>query len=390
MPFMAPFSAPLASVAHVGTFPPTQCGLATFGAALVDALTLNSPGLAAGIVDVTEREQPLQPGVQAQWRHGDRASLQAAVDFVDCHDAVIVEHEFGIYGGRDGDEVLSLVEAVCPPVLTVLHTVLASPTPHQRSIIEMLAYASEAVVVMTCSARDRLVSTHAIDPRDVYVIPHGAHPNLDGREPARGGRATILTWGLLGPGKGIEAGIDAMRRLSRLIPAPRYVVAGTTRPKVLARSGEEYRRQLVTRADGNGVGHLVHFDDNYRDVESLKRLIRSADVVLLPYETRDQVTSGVLMEAVASGRPVVATDFPHARELLSGGAGIVIPHDDVDALADAVETILAHPRLADQMHREAVRLGAPMLWPTVGRRYLDVLQSITDLRPPWRSPVQVA
>lgn len=380
----------LGSVAHVGTFPPTQCGLATFGAALVDSLVASDPGLAIGVVEVTDEERRPSRGVDVQWRRRDTASLRTAIQFIDAHDAVVIQHEFGIYGGEDGCEVLDLARSLRRPVVTVLHTVLDAPSPHQRSIVEMLALASDAIVVMTRSAHGRLLSRHAIDPRSVHVIPHGAHPNMGGSDSVLKDRPTILTWGLLGPGKGIEAGIDAMRRLDGLIPAPRYVVAGQTHPKVRARSGELYRRELMSRAAANGVQQLVDFDDSYRDVESLKRLIRSADVVLVPYESREQVTSGVLIEAVASGKPVVATDFPHARELLASGAGIVVPHDDVDALAHALETVLAHPRLAEYMRQQAARLAGPMLWPAVGRRYLEMLHHVVDMRYLTHVPTSVA
>jgi glycosyltransferase involved in cell wall biosynthesis len=182
----------------------------------------------------------------------------------------------------------------------------------------------------------------------------------------------VLTWGLLGPGKGIEAAIDAMALVRDIIPLPRYLVAGETHPKVFAASGERYRDSLRHRAMLRGVDDVVEFDASYRDVESLKALVRAADLVLLPYETREQVTSGVLIEAVASERPVVATDFPHARELLTTGAGIVVPHEDPEAMARAVRAALCDQRLAAVMRATARRVAASAMWPAVGRRYLDI------------------
>lgn len=395
------------SVVHVGTFPPTQCGLATFGAALVDAMTAHAPNTTVDVLDVLDvvevldvvdvldpgsddTPRPGRHGSVLPWRQGDTSSLCAALDFVSHHDVAVVEHEFGMYGGAEGEDVLRLVERTATPVVSVLHTVLARPTPRQREIVERLARASDALVVMTRAAHDRLLSVFAVDPRIVHIIPHGAHPNTGEVDPPHAERPTILTWGLLGPGKGVEAGIDAMAHVRDLIPTPRYVVAGSTHPKVLERSGESYRRSLIERAEAAGVADLVEFDDSYRDVDSLTRLIRSADVVLLPYETTEQVTSGVLVEAVASGRPVVSTDFPHARELLVDGAGLVVPHGDPAAMASALESVLTHPRLADEMHRRALELAAPMAWTAVGERYLEVIRSVVDLRTPWRHPMRVA
>ena len=172
----------------------------------------------------------------------------------------------------------------------------------------------------------------------MLLIPHGAA--TPGAEPAGGDRRPtadphgLLTWGLLGPGKGIEWAIDALSMLSDLRPAPEYVIAGATHPKVRERHGEAYRDMLVDRAATAGVAGHVVFDDTYRDLESLTELIQSADLVVLPYDSRDQVTSGVLVDAVAAGRPVVSTAFPHAVELLASGAGIVVPQRDPEALAD--------------------------------------------------------
>lgn len=363
------------SLAHVGTFPPTQCGLATFGAALVDAMSRVSPSTRVGVVDVVERQRRGDPRVGAQLVSGRPTSLAVAADFIDDHDALVVEHEFGIYGGRDGDELLDLLDLTRRPAFTVLHTVLAEPTPHQRAIIECLGARSDALVVMSRAANDRLLRAYSIDPAVVHVVPHGAHPNPPrlGERP-HGARPTVLTWGLLGPGKGIEAGIDAMVGLRDIIPLPRYLVAGETHPKVLERSGEAYRHELMARAAAQGVADMVEFDATYRSVASLNELVRASDVVLLPYETREQVTSGVLIEAVASERPVVATDFPHARELLTPGPGIVVDHGDPGALAAALRIALCDQRLAASMRAAARRVAAEASWPAVARRYLDIVR----------------
>jgi glycosyltransferase involved in cell wall biosynthesis len=364
---------PGVSVGMVGTFPPTECGLATFAAALGDSLRAAGEGCRVGMVEVVDAPRTARDEVVYQVVRGDRHSVGAAPSWLNRFDVVVVQHEFGIFGGVDGDEVLDILDGVHRPVVTVLHTVLEQPSVHQRDIIEQLALRSAVLVVMTLAARSRLLSRFAVDPRRVVVIPHGAHENrsLPGERYATA-QPTVLTWGLLGPGKGIEMGIDAIALLRTMIPAPRYLVAGQTHPKVRAASGEAYRESLQQRAAVRGVADLVEFDDDYRNLPALQALNRAADLVLLPYESRDQVTSGVLIEAVASRKPVVATDFPHARELLSGGAGIVVPHNDAEATAQAVGRILRDHRLARQMADEAARLAAPMMWSAVARRYHDM------------------
>jgi glycosyltransferase involved in cell wall biosynthesis len=174
----------------------------------------------------------------------------------------------------------------------------------------------------------------------------------------------------LGPGKGIEWVIEAMVDLVDLLPTPRYVIAGRTHPKVLAREGERYREGLILKVDDLGLSQIVSFDNSYRDLLSLTTLIASADVVVLPYDSKDQATSGVLVDAIAAGRPVVATSFPHANELLGSGAGIIVNRKDAHAIASALREIISDPDLADRMAREARRLAEGLSWESVAKQYI--------------------
>ena len=227
----------------VSTFPPTQCGLATFTAALRDAL-LHGTADEGWVVRLVEAPAS-RPGDEAgaELVAGDAASLAAAAEQLNLCDVAIVQHEYGVYGGADGSEILHLLEQLRVPSVVVLHTVLVSPTPHQRQVLESVIAKADAVVTMTRTARDRLAAGYAVDMTKISIIAHGA-PALQTTmaEPAfRTGQFTVLTWGLLGPGKGIEWGIEAMAMLRDLQPMPRYVVAGQTHPKVLLREGEAYR-----------------------------------------------------------------------------------------------------------------------------------------------------
>jgi glycosyltransferase involved in cell wall biosynthesis len=186
----------------------------------------------------------------------------------------------------------------------------------------------------------------------------------------------LLSWGLFGPGKGIEWAIDAMAGLKDLSPRPRYVIAGRTHPKVVSSQGEAYRDMLVARSWAQGVAASVTFDSTYRDVGSLTHLIQDSTVVVLPYDSRDQVTSGVLVDALAAGRPVVATAFPHAVELLASGAGLVVPHGDADALSKALRRVLSEPGLAESMEREAARLSPTFSWSAVAAQYTQLADRI--------------
>jgi glycosyltransferase involved in cell wall biosynthesis len=208
----------------------------------------------------------------------------------------------------------------------------------------------------------------------VSIIAHGASVlETTMAEPTfRTGQFTVLTWGLLGPGKGIEWGIEAMAMLRDLAPMPRYTVAGQTHPKVLLHEGDAYRDRLHEQVRQADLGSMVTFDDYYRNTSALASLVRSADVVLLPYDSTEQVTSGVLIEAVAAGKPVVATQFPHAREMLAGGAGLLVPHCDPAAIAAALRSIMKRGDVMTKMAAAAAATAPQLLWPVVADQYREL------------------
>jgi glycosyltransferase involved in cell wall biosynthesis len=357
----------------ISTYPPTQCGLATFTASLMGALLASGvdEGRVARLLEAPQSHTG--PEYVTDVIAGDALTAARSVDRLNECDVVIMQHEFGIYGGPDGDGVLALLAGLTVPTIVVLHTVLTEPTTHQREVLEGVVAAAGAVVTMTHTARRRLLAGYQVDPDKVRVIAHGApEPTRSGSDRTatiRGARPTVLTWGLLGPGKGIEWGIDAMALLQDRRPTPRYVVAGQTHPKVVAREGETYRKALQRRVEGLSLTGSVRLDGRYLDDSSLAALVAAADVVLLPYDSTEQVTSGVLIEAVAAGKPVVATRFPHAIELLSDGAGIVVPHRDPVSIAEALRRVINSDDVAAAMSRSASDAAPGLRWSAVADQY---------------------
>ncbi len=365
----------------VSTYPPTLCGLATFTSALHAELAAEGGG-SGRVVRVVETPQRRgRAEVVGELVAGEPSSVRHAAHLLDASDVAIVQHEYGAYGGPDGDEILPLLAALTVPSVVVLHTVLSAPTSHQRSVLEQVVTLADAVVTMTATARDRLAAGYAVDMGKVSVIPHGAPAVRRSHTLTfRTAQPTILTWGLLGPGKGIEWGIEAMASLTDLYPAPRYVVAGQTHPKVLLHEGEAYRDRLIARVRQLGLTAAVSFDSHYRHQAALTELVDSADVVLLPYDSTDQVTSGVLIEAVAALKPVIATRFPHAVELLDDGAGLLVPHKDPVAIADALRTLLTRRDVAAGMTKAAGATAPEFLWPAVAARYRDLAERLIRAR----------
>jgi glycosyltransferase involved in cell wall biosynthesis len=364
------------SISILSTFPPTHCGLATFAAALAEGL--KRVGVRhIGIVEATDGSQcSLDPRVHARLVPGNAQSRIAAARVINSHDFLLLQHEFGIFGGDDGREVLDLLDDVYIPVIVTLHTVPLVPTRSQREVLEAIAARADVLVTMTQTAKDRLLSLYDVRPSSVVTIPHGATVPTGFDLPATD-EVTLLTWGLLGPGKGVEWVIDALAMVPDLHSRVNYVVAGQTHPKVIANHGERYRNMLKMRAERLGVRDLITFDDQYRTLPSLMSLIQESTCVVLPYDSQDQITSGVLVDAVSARRPVIATAFPHAQELVTPEIGIVVPHQDPVSMASAIRAVAMNPHLVESMALATEPIAREHRWASVAARYADVCGQIS-------------
>ena len=372
MPWSAlhPSMGDLPSVAVMSTYPPTHCGLATFASALSKGM-LDVGAREVGVIDVSGTVAPTASGpvVASLQAHSSKSRIQVA-RVINGYEFLLLQHEFGIFGGDDGCEILDVLEDVHVPIVVTLHTVPLRPTNGQRRVLEALAERADVLVAMTNVARDRFVDLYDIDSAKVAVIPHGATlPGSSGIPDTQ--NFTFLTWGLLGPGKGIEWMIDAMAMVPELKGRIRYVVAGQTHPKILANDGDGYRDMLKRRSRLLGVDDIVEFDDSYRTLDSLIELITSSTCVVLPYDSIDQITSGVLVDALAARRPVIATAFPHAVELLEEKAGLVVPHRDPVSLASAIRTVVNVEDKISEMYDATADIARDHCWTAVAAKYLE-------------------
>ena len=376
-------------VTHVSTYPPRACGLATFARDLRSGLI--AAGATADVVSVVREPAGAAraPEVVYEVRQAERADYLAAAEFINAGSAsvVSVEHEFGIFGGSEGLYVLDLMDAVRVPVVTRLHTVLPDPPLHYRGALDAVVARSARVTVMTETARRILRDVYGVDPEGVDVIPHGT-PDLDPDRPdglrerlGLSGRTVLLTFGLLGPSKGIEFAIEALERAVAVQPDVLYVILGATHPEIVARQGEAYRESLVEEVARRGLAGHVRFENHYVDTPELWDWLRAADVYVSPYPNLDQITSGTLSNALAAGLPVVSTPYLHAAEVLRGGAGLLAA--DVEAFGAALARVASDPEARAAAAAKARAYGATTAWPAVGKAVLASFETaLAAPRPP--------
>jgi glycosyltransferase involved in cell wall biosynthesis len=374
-------------VAIVSTYPPKQCGLATFAADLRGALaqsTLVDAVVVAAIVSADESANPSANSAAADItiERENRHSYRRAAQQIETAgaDVVVVQHEYGIFGGPDGSYVLDLVGELECPVVVTLHTVLSQPSPNQREILDELCALADRVTVFTESSRALLLENHPMDPSKVAVVPHGAPPELfaDGGEAPASTR--ISTFGLLSDNKGLELLLSALPTVVREYPDVFVTVAGRTHPEVHRREGERYRQSLIDMVARLDLERHVEFRNQFLSTEELARLLQNTAIYVTPYRSSEQVVSGTLTFALAAGCAVVSTPYQYAVDMLSSGAGLLVPFDDAESLADALLQLLRDPAQLEKTRDEADRLGAQLSWPAVGATLAELLRQCVDDR----------
>jgi glycosyltransferase involved in cell wall biosynthesis len=417
-------------IALVSTYPPRPCGIGTFSRDLRAALLQADPTIDVDVVSIVrDHHQPAAPEVLSVIRQDAKGDYLAVPALLDGRgtDVVLVEHEYGIFGGEAGSHVLSLVRELRQPFVVTLHTVLSEPSEQQAAVLGELCHRAALVTVFTETARRMILDAGLAPSGRVQVVPHGAptvlrpkvapdaepgptasdhrtaaDTELAARDIDRGtgpsgadsaaispttrrtmahleGRTVLSTFGLISAGKGIEMAIEALSEVVPVHPEVLYLVAGQTHPEVVKSQGERYRLSLERLVRDRGLEANVHFLDRFLDIEELAYLLAGTDLYLTPYRSREQIVSGALTFAVAAGCPVVSTPYFYAEDLLASGAGVLVPFDDSKAFAKAILQLLDTPGELAAAAAEARRVGAELSWPAVGAVTVEVLRHAQGL-----------
>ena len=387
------------SVAFVGTYGPRRCGIATFTADLAAAVAGDDRRASPMVLAVTEPAGRYQYPAEVKFeiRQDVKGDYARAAEFVNFNRVrlVCVQHEYGIFGGDDGGYILDFVHALRVPVIVTLHTVLKHPSENQAAIVRKLVAACSLIVVMSQVAKGLLASSYGIDGANVRIIPHGI-PVMD-PEPDQqalkaefgvAGRRMLLTFGLLGPNKGIETMIRALPAVVARFPDLVYFVVGATHPAVLRREGEAYRTLLAREAEQLGVRDHLVLHGQFVSADELRRYLQAADIFVSPYLSEAQVTSGALSYAMGAGAAVVSTPYWHAQELVSNERGRLFPFKDHEALSHTLLALLGSPTELWRVRGAAFAFARSMAWPRIGDAYFDAIDS--TLRTSMQRPGQTA
>jgi len=369
----------------LGTYPPRECGIATFTQDVVrsyDGAFDSRSGVIA--IDEPGADRTYGPSVVARLGQDDRPAYTELAKRIDASDAdlVCVQHEYGLFGGEDGAWFLDLLDAIEKPVVVSLHTVLPKPEPAHRDLAAAICRCADAVIVLSQTGKDILVATYGVEASKVSVVHHGV-PDVPFRGTSEGkaalnvgDRPIVSTFGLISRGKGLEFGIEAMRDVVDRHPDALYLILGQTHPGVRRFEGESYRDSLRAKTIELGLERNVEFVDRFLDFDELLAYLAATDVYLTPYLNPVQIVSGTLAYAVGIGKAIVSTRYLYAEELLANGRGLLVPFRDAGALGTALGSLLDDPWYRRAIERRAYRFGRQMTWPHVARAYGRIFDSV--------------
>jgi glycosyltransferase involved in cell wall biosynthesis len=381
-------------IAYISTYPPRECGIATFNQNLMRAINANFPkrgilqsGFVVALNDsetIQEYEYPEE--VKYIIRQNHQKDYIRAANYINTSDAdvCIMEHEFGIYGGECGIYILPLINRIEKPLISILHTVLKDPSYVQRIIIREIAEQSSKIIVMSRRAVEFLINIYDIPVEKIQIIEHGV-PDVQVPDDNPINNLTqfknhrvLLTFGLISRNKGLETVIKALPKIVEKHPDVMYVVLGNTHPGVLKSSGEEYRDHLKSLAAQLNVSKHLSFINKFVSEEELVSYLSAAEIYVTPYLNEAQITSGTLSYAVGAGAAVVSTPYWHATELLADNRGRLFDFKNSDVLADIVNELLDKKRVLNKLKENAYQYGLHLRWPVIGSEYIKAAQEASS------------
>jgi glycosyltransferase involved in cell wall biosynthesis len=371
-------------IGFISTYIPRECGIGTFTNDIVNNISKlhkvseqENPNTLVVAISDKDNFYSYPAEVKFEINQQNRKNYINAAHFLNNSDIDIVniQHEFGIFGGYDGNFILDTVENLRKPIVTTFHTVLENPSAGQKTVVEQMASNSVYVVVLAKRAINILKTVYKIPEKKIIFIEHGA-PNVSFMDSSyyksdfnASGRKIILTFGLINPNKGIEYGIKAISNIVKKHPNVLYIILGTTHPEVRKQFGEEYRLSLELLVKKLGIENNVEFFNYFVTKKELIKFLIASDIYLTPYLSKEQIVSGTLAYALTCGKALISTPYWYAEELLADKRGILVPFKDENAISDAVIKLLEDEKQFSQYRKNAYDYGREFVWENVAEKF---------------------
>lgn len=376
-------------ILYLSTFPPRECGIATFTADLTDAFdSLFSPQIQSEIIAMNQNEfskYDYSKKVSYQINQNDKN------DYINCAKElnknieiclIHIEHEFGIYGKDFGSNLLYFLREIRKPVVTTMHTVLPNPVLEMKTVVQEINQYSRLIFVMTKTSKQILMNDYNISEEKIRIVPHGIHPcsycpsNTIKKFFQTENKIVLSTFGLLGPGKGIEYALEALPNVIKECPNIMYFIIGATHPVILQNEGETYREKLIQKIKELGLEKHVYFYNEYFKKEKLLEFLQETDIYLSLSLDPNQAVSGTLSYALGAGRPVISTSFAQAKEDVTTEVGYLVDFRAPEQISAAILKLIKKPQEREQMSKNAYFRTRNMVWQNVALSYMREITNI--------------
>src|SRR5690606_26400049 len=380
----------LTEILCLTTYPPKECGIATYSQDLHNALkkTFGDSFQFTIYPLVSEKSNPVYPKEIQNVLNTDYALdfLQAA-HYINSNKKiglVLIEHEFGLFHNNEQSfyEFIGYLEK---PVVVTFHTVLPGPSPELRSKVNTIASFSAGIIVMTRASADILIREYGISPEKITVIAHGTHlieynnRNILKIEYGLKGRTVLSTFGLLGPGKSIETTLDALPGIIKKYPKVIFLIIGKTHPTLIKEEGGDlYREFLKQKVDTLNLGDHVRFIDQFVPLNNLLEYLQLTDIYLFTSKDPNQAVSGTFAYALSCGCPIISPPIPHAVEVLKNGAGTVFDFQDPRQLQRKVLNLLDNTVKRNKMRLNGLHTASVSAWENVAIAHIRVFEKILE------------
>lgn len=375
-------------VIYISSYIPRKCGIATFTKDLTSAVNILNPDALAEIVAISdgENEYDYPWEVKFKIKQGNQADYLACAEYINqsSADIVVLQHEFGLFGGEDGEYILELTDSINKPLVTCFHSILPQPSPKQKEILERIVQKSVASIAMSAIGEKALEDQYGAKAGQAVVIQHGVYDfSFNNTHEAKmrlgvEGEPMIMVSGLMGPGKGFDYVVDAMPSILKQNPKAKLYIIGETHPGIIQAGGERYDDLLTRKINEAGINGNVVLVNSFVELSLLIEYFKAADIYITPHLDPQQASSGTLAKAIGAGKVCISTPFNYAQEVLAEEVGILVNFKDAQSIADAVNNVMSNPDTFEKYRRNAYRLGKTMQWPRVAQRYLNLLRAVKN------------